>query len=128
MEYFDHAPNYTQYPVSFGNFQLSHMTPFGGRLVTEVIGCAAADPPEVASRVQYYATQYGYDAADAPNKFIRMRLNNGILPLKTISGKMCKNGRSDGLCAFDDFVASQADAYALSNYDYAWYVFPFPSS
>ena len=47
-----------------------------------------------------------------------MRLNNGILPLDTIRGGQCAN-RTDGLCAKGNFLASQADAYALSNYDYA---------
>ena len=71
---------------------LSNMTPFGGRLVTEVIGCKAENPtslPDSApSRVQYYPTQYGYDPENAPHKFIRMRLNNGIVPLATIKGGM----------------------------------------
>ena len=47
-----------------------------------------------------------------------MRLNDGILPLDTIRGGKCE-GRSDGLCALDDFLESQAGAYELSNYDYA---------
>ena len=47
-----------------------------------------------------------------------MRLNNGILPLDTIRGGACK-GRSDGMCAINSFLQSQADAYTLSNYDFA---------
>ena len=48
-----------------------------------------------------------------------MRLNNGILPLNTIRGGGCANGRTDGMCSLSNFIASQADAYALSNYDFA---------
>jgi len=69
--------------------------------------------------VQYYPTQYGYNASDAPYKFIRLRLNNGILPLTTIRGGMCTNSRPDAMCAMDNFLASQAKAYEQSNYNYA---------
>lgn len=47
-----------------------------------------------------------------------MRLNNGILPLDTIRGGKCL-GRTDGLCAMDDFVASQEEAMKLANYQFA---------
>jgi hypothetical protein len=95
------------------------MTPFGAKLVTEVIGCADPDPKPVRDkRVTYYPSQYGYEESKATNKFIRMRLNNGIVPLDSIRGGKCE-GRSDGLCKLDDFVASQADAEKLANYDYA---------
>jgi hypothetical protein len=47
-----------------------------------------------------------------------MRLNNGILLLDSIRGGNCE-GRNDGLCELGAFVESQAEAYALSNYDYA---------
>ncbi|KAI7346312.1 hypothetical protein KC336_g22823, partial [Hortaea werneckii] len=69
-------------------------------------------------RTTYYPTQYGYDPTNAPHKFIRMRLNNGILPLDTIRGGFCE-GRPDGLCAKDDFLASQYEAMELANYDFA---------
>ena len=120
LDYFHDAPSLTDVPPNSNrSFILSQITPFGARLVTEVIGCAASDPAPVAdARVQYYPTQYGYDPENAPHKFIRMRLNDGILPLDTIRGGKCE-GRSDGLCALDDFLESQAEAYDLSNYDYA---------
>lgn len=47
-----------------------------------------------------------------------MRLNNGILPLDTIRGGACA-GRTDGLCAMDDFVASQYQAETLANYQFS---------
>ena len=120
LDYFRVPPSLTDTPPNpHRPFILSHLTPFGGRLVTEVIGCAASNPAPVANpRTQYYPAQYGYNAANASHKFIRMRLNNGILPIDTIRGGACK-GRSDGLCALDSFLESQADAYALSNYDFA---------
>lgn len=93
------------------------------QLVTEVIGCnsayPAALPDSASSRVQYYSGEYGYNAATATHKFIRLRLNNGILPLTTIRGGKCTNSRPDAMCALPDFLASQADAYELSNYDFA---------
>ncbi|KAF1349733.1 histidine phosphatase superfamily [Delphinella strobiligena] len=106
-------------PDASRHFNLGHLTPFGARLITEVIGCSTPNPTAFHNhRTQYYPTQYGYNAANATNKFIRMRLNNGILPLNTIRGGYCE-GRTDGLCAMSRFVASQNASYALSNYDYA---------
>lgn len=120
LDYFREAPSLTQYPPDpKRHFNLGKMTPFGARLVTEVVGCGSADPVAVHNhRTQYYPTQYGYNAKNATHKFIRMRLNNGILPLDTIRGGACV-GRTDGLCAMDKFLSSQSNAYALSNYDYA---------
>ena len=120
LDYLRVPPSLTEIPPDpHRPFILSHLTPFGGRLVTEVIGCASKDPKPVAKHwTQYYPTQYGYNPANATHKFIRMRLNNGILPLSTIRGGACK-GRPDGLCALDSFLESQADSYALSNYDFA---------
>ena len=120
VDYFKDPPSLTQYPPNPArHFVLSHMTPFGGRLITEVIGCSSANPTAVAKhRTQYYPTQYGYNPANATHKFIRMRLNNGILPLSSIRGGACK-GRTDGMCAMTSFLQSQQNAYAKSNYNYA---------
>ncbi|KAL9090005.1 MAG: hypothetical protein Q9165_005534 [Trypethelium subeluteriae] len=120
LDYFREAPSLTQYPPDpERHFVLSTITPFGGRLITEVIGCTDADPKPVHNqRTQYYPTQYGYDPSSASNKFIRLRLNNGILPIETIRGGACSS-RTDGLCKLDSFLASQTNAYARSNYDYA---------
>jgi hypothetical protein len=124
LDYLHDPISLTQFPPNPNRpFILSHLTPFGGRLVTEVIGCAVSDPgPVAAYRTPYAPTQYGYSPTNATHKFIRMRLNNGILPLNTIRGGLCGNatsGRVDGLCDLGSFVASQAGSYALSNYDYA---------
>lgn len=120
VDFFREHPSLTQYPPDPSrHFILSHLTPFGARLITEVIGCADADPKAVHEhRTAYYPAQYGYSAANAPHKFVRMRLNNGIIPLNTIRGGACE-GRTDGLCAMDKFVASQEDAGELANYDFA---------
>lgn len=72
--------------------------------------------------VAYTPTQYGYDPANATHKFIRMRLNNGILPLNTIRGGACgtaNSGRVDGICDLESFVKSQAESEKLANYQYA---------
>jgi hypothetical protein len=120
FDYLNDPPSLTQYPPDPNrHFILSHLTPFGGRLITEVIGCASADPTPVAMhRTQYYPTQYGYNPADASHKFLRMRLNNGILPLSDIRGGACGN-RTDGMCTMSGFLKSQSKAYALSNYNFA---------
>ncbi|KAK5167034.1 uncharacterized protein LTR77_007763 [Saxophila tyrrhenica] len=120
LDYFREHPDLNTYPPDPDrHFFLSKITPFGGRLITEVIGCADPNPLEQHNaRTQYYPTQYGYDPANAPHKFIRMRLNNGILPLDTIRGGQCA-GRTDGMCAMEDFLASQAKAEELANYHFA---------
>jgi Histidine phosphatase superfamily (branch 2) len=120
LDYLKQPPSLTAFPPDPNrHFVLSHLTPFGARLVTEVVGCGSADPTPVPNhRTQYYPTQYGYNPSNASNKFIRLRLNNGILPLSTIRGGACGN-RTDGLCALSSFLQSQENAYKLSNYDYA---------
>ena len=121
LDYFRDPPSLIAVPPNPNRkFILSHLTPFGARLVTEVIGCASSNPPPVpAHRTQYYPTQYGYNAANASNKFIRMRLNNGILPLHSIRGGACANGRPDGMCAMGAFLKSQEGGETLANYQYA---------
>lgn len=120
FDYLNDPPSLTQYPPDPNrHFILSHLTPFGGRLITEVIGCASADPTPVAMhRTQYYPTQYGYNPVNASHKFLRMRVNNGILPLSDIRGGACGN-RTDGMCTVSGFLKSQSKAYALSNYNFA---------
>lgn len=122
LDYFHQAPDPTTYPPNpERTFRLSHLTPFGARLITEVISCAAPDPKSVKdARVQYYPTQYDWNPANATNKFIRMRLNHGILPLNTLRGGACNNGRGDGMCSMSDFLDSQKNASTLANYDFAW--------
>jgi hypothetical protein len=120
MDYFRDAPSLTEYPPNPSrNFVLSHLTPFGARLVTEVIACNSSSPTASHNkRETYYQSQYGFSASSATNKFIRMRLNNGILPIDSIRGGLCA-GRTDGLCSMDNFLASQANSTALANYQFA---------
>lgn len=124
VDYFRDPPSLTQFPPNPNrHFILSHLTPFGGRLITETIGCSSPDPSPIKShRTQYTPTQYGYSPSNASYKFVRMRLNNGIVPLNTIRGGACGNatsGRVDGMCGMEGFLRSQRDAYQESNYDYA---------
>jgi hypothetical protein len=120
VDYFHEHPNLQQFPPDpERHFILSHMTPFGGRLITEVVGCGSANPEAVHDhRTYYYPTQYGYSPANATHKFIRMRLNNAVLPLNTIRGGFCE-GRADGMCALDSFLASQWEAEKLANYQFS---------
>jgi hypothetical protein len=106
-------------PDSNRKFIISHLIPFGARLVTDVVGCNSANPTAVQSKREvYYQSQYGYNPSTSTNKFIRMRLNNGILPLSSTRGGAC-SGRSDGLCGMQQFLQSQANATALANYQYS---------
>ncbi|GME37750.1 putative histidine phosphatase superfamily clade-2 protein [Neofusicoccum parvum] len=120
VDYFYDPPTLTEFPPNpERHFNLAKLTPFGARLITEVIGCTSADPAAVAQhRTAYYPERYGYDAATATHKFIRMRANDGIVPLDSVRGGACK-GRTDGLCSLDKFIESQKDSYELSNYNYA---------
>jgi hypothetical protein len=132
LDYLRDPPSLTDFPPNPNRtFILSHLTPFAARLVTEVIGCGSASPtPKNVSVTQYSPTQYGYNAANATYKFIRMRLNNGVLPLSTIRGGYCGN-RSDGLCPMSSFIQSQNSAYDASNYDYVCfgnYTINFPNN
>lgn len=125
MDYFNAPPSFSQFPPDPNRvFNLAHLTPFGGHLTVEVIGCADADPTPIASelpkRVQYTPGQYGYQPGNAPNKFIRMSLNGGLLPLNTLRSGDCANGRPDGMCALTSFLKSQETSYSRSQYDYAW--------
>jgi hypothetical protein len=111
LDYIRDPPSLTQFPPNpHRHFLLSNLTPFGARLITETIGCSLSDPaPVKKSRVSYTLGQYGYSASNATHKFIRMRLNHGILPLNTIRGGACGNsasGRVDGMCALGDFMRS----------------------
>ena len=119
LDYFKDPPSLTDYPPDPDrHFILSTITPFAARLITEVVGCSSADPEAVSQPRTYYTPgQYGYDASNASNKFIRMRLNDGILPLSTIRGGDCE-GRTDGMCKLENFMKSQERSYELSNYDY----------
>jgi hypothetical protein len=120
VDYFKDAPDLAQYPPDPSRkFVLSRLTPFGARLVTEVIGCGSSAPAAVAGHATVYSqTANGYDASNATSKFVRMRLNNAVVPLHTIRGGACQ-GRTDGLCAMESFVGSQANSSALANYQFA---------
>lgn len=124
VDYFRDPPSLTQFPPNPNRrFILSNLTPFGARLITETIGCSSPDPaPVKASKVAYTPTQYGYNPENATYKFVRMRLNHGIIPLNTIRGGLCGNatsGRVDGLCSLPDFLESQMSSEKEANFQYA---------
>lgn len=105
-------------PPANRTFRLTYLTPFGTRLYTELIGCAAQDPAEVQTAyTQTWPGSNGYDPSNAPYKFIRQVWNNAVVPLATIDGGMCA-GRTDGMCSLDNFLASQQDAAQKANYAY----------
>ena len=103
-------------PQENRTFKTTHIIPYAARFITEKIGCSSSNPTEVnTAYTQYTPTQYGYSPTNASYKFIRMRLNSGILPISTIRGGFCA-GRTDGLCPLSNFLASQANASAQANY------------
>ncbi len=119
LDYFHQNLSLTSFPPPADrHFQSSYMVPYAARLITEKIGCVASNPTSTnVARTQYTSTQYGYSPTAANYKFVRMRLNNGILPLNTIRGGLCAAaGRTDGLCPLASFIASQANISAQSNF------------
>lgn len=67
------------------HFVVSHLTPFGTRLETEVLGCASANPDlKSKASTTYTIGQNGYNPKTAPHKFIRMRwsVDLSIRPIK----------------------------------------------
>jgi hypothetical protein len=103
-------------PPEDRHFKTSYVIPYAARLITEKIGCISSNPVENnVTHTQYTPTQYGYSPLNATYKFIRMRLNSGILPLSTIRGGYCSN-RTDGLCSLNNFLASQSNASNEANY------------
>ncbi|RKF61237.1 3-phytase A [Erysiphe neolycopersici] len=124
VDYFYAPPNITEFPPDPARkFILSQLTPFGARLVTETIGCDSANPkPRRFPTIHYRSGQDGYEASKATHKFVRMRLNNGIVPLNTIRDGVCgdeESGRIDGMCALKDFLSNQEKITTLANYQYA---------
>ncbi|KAF9736085.1 histidine acid phosphatase [Paraphaeosphaeria minitans] len=121
VDYFRQVPDLKTYPPKKDRlFRVAHMAPFTARLVTEVIGCDSANPkPEKHERVRYYASQYGYESDEglknSKHRFVRMRLNGGLLPLSSIRGGACK-GRADEMCPLEHFIKSQEKAKERANY------------
>lgn len=118
VEYFNTNMPLKGAPPADRTFRLGYLTPFATRLYTEVIGCAAPNPAEVRNPyTMIYPEQNGYDATNAPYKFVRQVWNGAIVPLATISGGYCA-GRTDGMCPLDKFLDSQKDAAKKANYQF----------
>ncbi len=63
LDYLRDAPPLGQWPPNPNRrFVLSHLTPFGGHLVAEVFGCAAANP---VAETEHTTVAYGREAATA---------------------------------------------------------------
>lgn len=93
------ALNYTQFDDYLDphhrdphrNFKLSEITPFGARLVFEVISC------------------------NGDKHYIRTLINEAVIPMDKAQG--CGSARDDGLCDLDSFVKYQKDnAYKASHF------------
>ncbi|WFD32428.1 hypothetical protein MSPP1_003475 [Malassezia sp. CBS 17886] len=78
-------------------FRSSHVVPFSARMVFERFDC---DGPLADEHVLARASP------SAPRSYMRMKLNDAIVPLAQLS--QCES-RADGLCSLDAFLASHAD-------------------
>ncbi|KAI9747290.1 MAG: hypothetical protein M1835_002153 [Candelina submexicana] len=87
---------------------VSHMEPFGARLDIEII---KAPQPVSGNR-----TGTGYTSGP-PTTYIHFILNQRTIPLG-VSFPSCGN-RADGWCELNTFIATQSNALALANYNYA---------
>ncbi len=122
MDYFKQPPGMGKFPVpTMGHFNISNIGPSGTNLVTEVISCDEDDPKPVKEANPWTTTTGSARISETGGyKFVRIRLNRGILPLDSIRGGACKS-RSDGMCPIEKVLESQAHAYEMSNFDYACY-------
>ena len=78
------------------HYRASRVTPFGARLVFEVMDC---------------------DENNNSTQYIRAKVNEAVVPLNQDQG--CKS-RPDGLCKLNDFIGTlQAHAYKDSHFDVA---------
>jgi hypothetical protein len=85
---------------------VSHMEPFGARLVLERITCAAPVPANRIGTATGNATTY-----------MHMLLNQRTVPLGT-SYPACRN-RSDGWCEYKAYLSSLAPLNAQANFTFA---------
>ncbi|VVT50207.1 uncharacterized protein SAPINGB_P002654 [Magnusiomyces paraingens] len=105
-------------------FVVSRLAPFGARLFVEVLSCeediaVAADRDNKKETIE--------DETDANNdefamrKFVRVKLNNRVLPLGSL--KACPANK-EGLCPFDDFIESLKFALEEIDFDRNCYGIP----
>lgn len=78
-------------------YRTSWVTPFGARFVFEVMEC---------------------DENKQTNDFIRVKLNEGVVPLDKDQG--CEK-RADGLCKLNDFASNLRKAYKESHFEIVCY-------
>lgn len=118
MDWFKDPPGLGQAhirPRDQRRFVAANIVPAGANLVTEVITCED-EKPLVRKEVKIDTRQ----EKAWKDKFVRMRLNGGILPLSTIRGGDCGE-RSDGMCELGKFVKSQNRSYERSHFVDACY-------
>jgi hypothetical protein len=86
VEYFKADMSTSAYPPDpKRHFVISHLTPFGARLETEVLGCASATPkPKEKASTIYSIGQNGYKPNNAPHKFVRIRWSVSSLTVSLV--------------------------------------------
>ncbi|KAF2636570.1 3-phytase [Massarina eburnea CBS 473.64] len=115
------VPDMTSFPPREERvFMISRLVPFAAHLVTEVVECGVGEPVPVERQYFTSSSTSGTGNKDEGEKyrFVRMRLNNAILPLSSIRGDKCK-GRPDELCPLDAFLESQKEASERAAYQEA---------
>ncbi|KAL4400248.1 acid phosphatase [Malassezia pachydermatis] len=88
-------------------FRTSQVVPFGARMVFEVFDCPSPVPnpplpPPTLRRRRVPLKAY------PPQTYVRMKLNDAIVPLRQL--EHCED-RVDGLCTLRQFLASHADRH-----------------
>lgn len=82
------------------SFRTSQLVPFAARMVFELWDCPAPIPLKPFERRRIPLAAY------PPAQYVRMKLNDAIVPLRQLSG--CED-RVDGLCTLRAFLASHAE-------------------
>lgn len=93
-------------------FILSRLAPFGARIFVERVECNQAKENEISAREEKKVSAQESDK-ESKNTFIRMKVNNRVIPLNSL--KKCPVSK-EGLCPLSDFIESLK--YALSQIDF----------
>lgn len=94
-------------------FVLSRLTPFGARIFVEILNCGDVESDEAIIIPELAENGEKSKRKASETSFVRMKLNNRVLPLGSL--KKCPVDK-EGLCPLGDFIGSLK--YALSQVDF----------
>lgn len=100
-------------------FVLSRLTPFGARIFVELLHCGGDEGhAEVDGKS---GNEAGKLEKRQDTTYVRLKLNNRILPLSSL--KKC-GANKEGLCPLDDFISSLKHALSQVDFDRNCYGVP----